>query len=136
MHLETTFCVARSLEFVLSTLDLDETLVALLPGRSEVVDTFRHRKTTSTEYAALDRDRPVIFHFEFLADGRVEYRKECDGVVWEEFGGDVRAEVDGPSTRVWISMKGHTKPGIPEFAIKGPMEDQLFHMAEALEALL
>ena len=49
---------------------------------------------------------------------------------------DCLLEEGEPESRVWISMEGRTKPLVPEFAIKGPMEDQLLQMSEALQALL
>ena len=135
MHLETSFVASRSRDEVVQTLFHDGTLVALLPGRSEIIAREGQRKTTSTQYTALGRDGTAIFHFDFLPDGSIRFEKECDGVVWEELKGEVRVD-EGRETRVWISMRGRTKPLVPEFAIKRPMEDQLLQMTEAPEALL
>jgi carbon monoxide dehydrogenase subunit G len=136
MQLETSFAVGRSRDEVVEILFRYDSLVALLPGRSKIIARGGHRKTTSTQYTALGRDGTAIFHFDFLLDGNIRFTKECDGVVWEELGGEVRVEEENGETHVWISMEGRTKPMVPEFAIKSPMEDQLLQMAEALEALL
>ena len=135
MHIETSFVVRRSRDEVVNILFNDESLVALLPGRSEIIDRNGQRKTTSTQFTGLGQNGIAIFHFDFLPDGRIQFSKECDGVVWEELSGEMRVD-EGRETRVWISMHGRTKPQVPEFAIKGPMEDQLLQMSEALAALL
>jgi len=135
MHLETSFVVSRSRAEVVEILFHDESLVALLPGRSKIIAREGQRKTTSTQFTALGRSGKAVFHFEFLLDGNIRFEKECDGVVWAELIGEVRVEEDR-ETRVWMSMEGRTKPMVPEFAIKGPMEDQLLQMSEALRALL
>jgi hypothetical protein len=135
MHIETSFVVSRSREEVVEILFNDESLVALLPGRSEIIDRVGQRKTTSTQFTGLGQNGTAIFHFDFLPDGRIRFAKECDGVVWEELSGEMRVD-EGGETRVWISLRGRTKPKVPEFAIKSPMEDQLLQMSEALAALL
>ena len=136
MQLETSFAVGRSRDEIVDSMFLDETLIALLPGRSEIVHSARDCKTTSTQFTALGRDGVAIFHFHFQLDGSIRFEKECDGVVWAELSGEVWVEEGEPESRVWISMEGRTKPLVPEFAIKGPMEDQLLQMSEALQALL
>ena len=136
MQLETSFAIDKTRDEVVEILFLDETLIALLPGRSKITDRAGDRKTTSTQYTALGRNGTAIFHFRFLMDGRIRFEKECDGVVWAELSGEVRVEDQVPATRVWISMEGRTKPMVPEFAIKTPMEEQLLQMSEALRALL
>ena len=136
MQLETSFAIDRTRDEVVDILFLDETLIALLPGRSEITDRAGDRKTTSTQFTALGRNGTAVFHFNFLMDGSIRFEKECDGVVWAELSGEVRAEDVECVTRVWISMEGRTKPLVPEFAIKGPMEEQLLQMSEALKALL
>jgi hypothetical protein len=135
MHIETSFVVSRSRDEVVDILFNDESLVALLPGRSEIIVRDGQRKTTSTQFTGLGQNGTAIFHFDFLPDGRIRFAKECDGVVWEELSGEMRVD-EGGETRVWISLQGRTKPQVPEFAIKSPMEDQLLQMTEALEALL
>jgi carbon monoxide dehydrogenase subunit G len=136
MQLETSFTVDRTRDEVVDTLFLDETLIALLPGRSEITDRDGDRKTTSTQFTALGQEGTAVFHFHCLMDGSIRFEKECDGVVWAELRGEVRAEEEARSTRVWMSIEGCTKPMVPEFAIKGPMEDQLLQMSEALRGLL
>jgi hypothetical protein len=135
MHLETSFVVSRPRAEVVDTLFHDESLVALLPGRSEIIAREGQRKTTRTQFTGLGQNGTAIFHFDFRPSGIIHYEKECDGVVWEELSGEMRVD-EGPETRVWISMQGRTKTQVPEFAIKSPMEDQLLQMAEALQALL
>ncbi|MCP4040078.1 MAG: hypothetical protein GY733_24245 [bacterium] len=137
MQLETSFEVNRSRDDVVDALFLDETLIAILPGRSVITARDGHRKTTSTQFAALGRDGTAVFHFDFLLDGSIRFEKECDGIVWQQLSGEVWAEeAEEGASRVWISMNGRTKPLVPEFAIKGPMEDQLLQMVEALAAVL
>lgn len=135
MQLETSFAVDRPRDEIVDILFLDETLIAILPGRSEITDRAGDRKTTSTSFTALGQSGTAVFHFDFLLDGSIRFEKECDGVVWAELRGEVRVE-EGRETRVWMSLEGCTKPMVPEFAIKGPMEDQLLQMSEALRALL
>ncbi len=135
MHLETSFVVSRSRAEVIDILFHDDSLVALLPGRSKIIARQGQRKTTSTQFTGLGQGGTAIFHFDFLPGGIIHFEKECDGVVWEELSGEMRVD-EGDETRVWISLRGRTRPKVPEFAIKSPMEDQLLQMSEALEALL
>ena len=50
-----------------------------------------------------------------------------------ELTGRMRFEPSGKGTRVRIEMEGRTKPLVPEFTIKGPMQDQIQQMAKALK---
>ena len=81
MHLETSFVVSRSREEVVDILFNDESLVALLPGRSEIIVREGQRKTTSTLFTGLGQGGTAIFHFDFLTGGTIHFEKECDGVV-------------------------------------------------------
>ena len=74
----------------------------------------------------------ATFHFTFLLDGDVRFEKECDGKVWRDLSGVVHLEERGARTRVDIEMHGRTKSFVPEFTIKGPMEEQIGQMVEAL----
>ena len=47
--------------------------------------------------------------------------------------GVVRFEGSGDRTRVRIEMEGRTRTLVPEFTIKGPMQDQLAQMADSLK---
>ena len=50
--------------------------------------------------------------------------------------GRVSFEAKGKGVRVKLSMDGRTKPLVPEFTIKGTMQEQLDQMAKALERRL
>jgi hypothetical protein len=75
----------------------------------------------------------ATFHFTFQDDGSITFEKVCDGNVWRRLEGVVRFDEGGNGTRVRIEMEGRTKTLVPEFTIKGPMQDQLAQMAEALK---
>ncbi len=136
MQLETSFEVNRSWDEVVDALFLDETLIAILPGRTVITAHEGHRKTTRTQFTALGQGGTAVFQFDFLLDGSIRFEKECDGVIWQELSGEVWAAEEEVGSRVWISMEGRTKPLVPEFAIKRPLAGQLFQMVEALSALL
>ena len=70
MHLETSFVASRSRDEVVEILFRDDSLVALLPGRSEIIARDGHRKTTSTQYTALGRDGTAPEVRERLAEAR------------------------------------------------------------------
>ena len=74
----------------------------------------------------------VTFHFDTLLDGNLRFEKVCDGRVWDELRGEVVVEEEGDGARIEISMRGRTKTLVPEFAIKGPMEEQIDEMTRAL----
>ena len=76
-------------------------------------------------YRALGREGEATFHFSFLLDGGMRFEKVCDGRVWRELKGTVSFEERGEKTRVKIAMDGRTKPLVPEFAIRGQMQEQL-----------
>ncbi|UCE85806.1 MAG: hypothetical protein JSU66_16000 [Deltaproteobacteria bacterium] len=115
----------------------DETLIALFPDtETEIVDKKGDRKTTRTRYRALGREGVATFHFDFLMDGNVRFEKVCDGRIWRELRGAVTFEESGRRTRVRIEMEGNTKPFVPEFTIRQPMNEQLDQMATALRERL
>ena len=138
MHLVERFEVMRPRDDVVQHLCRDETLLALLPeGDTEIVERDGDRRTTRTRYTALGVEGVVTFHFVFLLDGNVSLEKVCDGRVWRELKGSVDVtEIDDASCEVTIELSGRTKSLVPEFTIKGPMEDQIRNMTEALEDLL
>ena len=133
MRAERAFEVRHPPERVLEVIAEDETLVALFPDQpTEIVARDGDRRTTRTRYSALGREGVATFHFEVLLDGTLSFEKECDGKVWRELRGRVTVEEAPGGARVEIEMQGKTKPLVPEFVIKGPMEDQLEQIAEAL----
>ena len=69
-------------------------------------------------------------------DGSVGFEKVCDGRVWRELQGLVEVEEHAQGARGLIEMTGRTKSFVPEFTIKGAMEDQLSEMLEALQSVL
>ena len=133
MHLVKEFDVPRPREVAIAVIEDDEALVSLFPDtETRVVDSTRDRKTTVSRYRALGREGEATFHFTFLVDGNVRFEKVCDGRVWRELRGEVSFEESGGGTRVRIAMDGRTKPFVPEFTIKAPMQEQIDQMAEAL----
>ena len=133
MHLEKQFTVKQKRDVVVDVVSQDDTLVSLLGEKdTEIVDREGDRRTTRTHYRALGREGDVTFHFTFLLDGDVRFEKVCDGNVWRELVGRVSFEDKGEKTRVKIQMDGRTKSLVPEFTIKGPMQDQMEQMAKAL----
>jgi hypothetical protein len=69
-------------------------------------------------------------------DGSISFDKVCDGKVWRELRGVVEVEQQGAGARVSIEMTGRTKSFVPEFTIKGPMEDQMSEMVDAVQSAL
>ena len=60
------------------------------------------------------------------------FEKVCDGRVWQQLAGSVSFEERGKKTRVRIEMDGRTKSLVPEFTIRGAMQQQIDQMATAL----
>ncbi len=132
--MEKEFVVTRPRERAVSAAREDETLVHLFPNtRTEIVESRGSRKTIRSHYTALGREGVATFHFHFEDDGNIGFEKVCDGNVWRKLEGVVRFDESGDGTRVRIEMEGRTKTLVPEFTIKGPMQDQLAQMAEALK---
>ena len=78
----------------------------------------------------------ATFHFDFEAGGDVRFEKVCDGRIWRELHGAVTLVERKDKTRVRIELEGRTKALVPEFTIRGPMQDQLEQMAKALKRRL
>ena len=134
MRLERRFQVRQPREKVIEVLERDETLTGLFPDTdTRVVDRDGDRKTTVSRYRALGREGEATFHFTFLVDGNVRFEKLCDGNVWRSLRGTLTFEERGNGTRISIELDGRTKTLVPEFAIKGPMEEQIDQMMTALE---
>ena len=134
MRLEKRFQVKQPREKVVELIAKDETLTGLFPDTdTRVVDSDGDRKTTVSRYRALGREGEATFHFTFLADGNVRFEKVCDGNVWRRLRGALTFEERGDATRVSIELDGKTKTLVPEFTIKGPMQEQIDQMVTALK---
>ena len=137
MHLEKQFDVKRPRAEAIAITARDETLLGLFPDtKTEIVASTARRRTTRTTYSALGRQGTATFHFDFRADGNVDFEKVCDGNVWRELRGTLTFHERTGSTRVRIEMEGRTKALVPEFTIKGAMRDQIDQMARALRERL
>lgn len=136
MHLEKQFVVKKSRDAAVDVTVQDETLTGLFPdAETEIVARDGDRRTTCTRYRALGREGEATFHFTVLLDGGVRFEKVCDGRVWKELKGSVSFEEQGDARcRVRIAMDGKTKGFVPEFTVKGQMQEQLDQMAKALRA--
>ena len=66
----------------------------------------------------------------------MRFEKVCDGHVWRELRGAVTLTERKDKTRVRIEIEGRTKTLVPEFTIRGPMQDQLDQMVKALKRRL
>lgn len=137
MRLERRFDVSQPRKRVIELVAKDETLTGLFPdSETRVVERSGDRKTTVSRYRAFGREGEATFHFTFLEDGNVRFEKVCDGRIWRELHGAVTFEPRGQGTRVTIEMEGRTKALIPEFTIRGPMQEQIDQMAAALRKKL
>ena len=137
MHLEKEFVVDRDPDEARQRCSDDEALVGLFPEtRTEIVESRGDRRTLRSHYEALGQQGTATFHFDFVPGDDIHFEKVCDGRVWRELRGRVSFEAKGKGTRVKVSMDGRTKPLVPEFTIKGAMQDQLDQMARALKQRL
>jgi hypothetical protein len=137
MHLKESLRVERARDDVVEKLCRDETLLALIPGETEIVDRGSDQVTTRTRYRALGQEGAATFDWRFLMDGSIAFSKICDGRVWRELDGSVTVEEEGEgAVRVEVEMKGRTRPLIPELTIRGPMTEQMSAMLDALARLL
>lgn len=136
MQISRRFTVRRPRDEVVETLAREEVLVSLMPGRTEIVSRGADEVRTRTHYTALGREGEATFDWRFRMDGSIAFDKVCDGKVWRELRGVVDIEEDGDGAVVLIEMTGRTKSFVPEFTIKGPMEDQLAEMVDAVETAL
>lgn len=133
MRLQKSFEVQRPRDEVVDRLCRDDTLLGLFPdGETEIVASDGDRRTTRTKYRALGREGVATFHFTFLLDGGVRFEKVCDGRVWRELKGDVSIDERGDGSKVQLELVGRTKSLVPEFTIKGPMEEQIAQMTDSL----
>ncbi len=135
--MEKRFDVKRSLEETARLLAEDETFVQLFPeSQTEIVESTERHKTTRTHYRALGREGVATFHFDFEDDGSVHFEKVCDGRVWRELCGSIKLQPRGEGTRVQLELEGRTRPLVPEFTIRGPMQEQIERMAAGLRRRL
>ncbi len=137
MRLVKEFEVQRPRADAVAAVATDEALVGLFPGtETEIVATRGARRTARSRYRALGREGEATFHFHFGKDGGVTFEKVCDGRVWRELTGVVSFETRGKGTRVRIVMDGRTRALVPEFTIRGAMQEQIEQMATALRRQL
>lgn len=137
MRMEKEFDVARPRAEAAALLAADEVLCELFPDtRTEIVGRKGKRKTIESHYTALGREGTATFHFDYAPGGDVQFEKVCDGRVWRELRGTVTLTERKEKTRVRIELEGRTKTLVPEFTIRGPMQDQLEQMAKALKRRL
>jgi len=133
MRLEKSFHVESPRDDVVEALCDDQTLIGLFPkARTEIVSSKGDTRTLRSYYEALGREGVATFEFTFLLDGNIRFEKVCDGHVWRELRGEVRVDEAPNGARIEIEMQGRTKALVPEFTIKGPMEDQIEEMSRAL----
>ena len=134
MRLVKEFEVQRPRSDAVAAVATDEALVGLFPGtETEIVESRGTRRTARSRYRALGREGEATFHFTFQPDGGIAFEKVCDGRVWRRLDGSLRFESCGKrATLVRIEMEGKTKALVPEFTIKGPMQEQIEQMADAL----
>lgn len=137
MHLEKQFDVKQPRETAIALVSQDETLLHLFPDtETEIVESAGNRRTLRSHYRALGQQGTATFHFEFDPKGEIGFEKVCDGRVWRELKGVVTFETRGKGTRVRIVMDGRTKTLVPEFTIRGAMQEQIEQMASALRRRL
>lgn len=137
MHLEKEFVVDQDPEESRRRCSDDQALLELFPEtRTEIVESRGDRRTLRSHYEALGQKGTATFHFDFVPGDDIHFEKVCDGRVWRELRGRVSfQELDG-GTRIKVSMDGRTRPLVPEFTIKGAMQEQLDQMATALRQRL
>ena len=136
MDVSTTFEVDSDRDRVVEVLSKEETLVALLGEGTEIVDRSGDRLTARTPYSALGKEGVVTFNLTYQLDGNLRFEKVCDGNIWKSLIGEVCIEDHADGAEVTLSLKGRTKSLIPEFTIKGPLEDQIFEMSETLQDII
>lgn len=135
--MEKEFDVDRPRAEAAALLADDEVLCELFPDtETEIVDRQDRRKTIQSHYTALGREGTATFHFDYEPGGDIRFEKVCDGHVWKELRGVVTLVERKDKTRVRIELDGRTKTLVPEFTIRGPMQDQLDQMAKALRRRL
>ena len=137
MHLEKQFDVQKPRDAAAKVVAQDETLLNLFPEtKVEIIESRGNQRTVVTHYTALGQPGSATFIFTFENSGDVRFEKRCDGNIWKELKGTVTLTVRGKGTRVRIATDGRTKAFVPEFTIRGAMQDQIDQMATALHELI
>jgi predicted HTH transcriptional regulator len=137
MRMEKEFDVAQPRAAAAKLLADEAVLADLFPDtRTEIVARKGNRRTIESHYTALGREGVATFHFDYDPGGDVRFEKVCDGRIWRELAGAVKLSERKDKTRVRIELEGRTKALVPEFTIRGPMQDQLDQMAKALKKRL
>jgi hypothetical protein len=137
MRLERQFDVQQSAGAASRVAARDDTLLNLFPDSStEIVEREDQSRTTCTHYTALGRSGVATFRFLVLPEGSISFEKVCDGNVWQKLSGKVLFCERGEGARVTLQMTGRTKAFVPEFTIRGPMQDQIERMAAALRTCI
>ena len=135
--MEKEFDVDRPRAEAVALLADEGVLTDLFPdSTTEIVARKGQRKTIESHYTALGREGVATFHFDYEPGGDVSFEKVCDGRIWRELRGAVTLTERKQKTRVRIELEGRTKALVPEFTIRGPMQDQLDQMAKALRKRL
>lgn len=133
MELTRSFDVDKPVDVAARIAARDETLTRLFEGaKTEIVEREGNLRTVRTHYTALGREGVATFHFLFSDEGSIQFEKVCDGNVWRKLEGLVSFSELEDGTRVTLHLTGSTKTLVPELAIRGPMQDQLDQMTEAL----
>ena len=137
MHLEKQFDVKKPRDSAAKVLAQDETLLGLFPDAEvEIVESRGNQRTVVTHFTALGQPSSATFVFTFENSGDVSFEKRCDGNIWKELKGAVTLTARGDGTRVLIATDGRTKAFVPEFTVRGAMQDQIDQMAAALRELI
>ncbi len=133
MHLEKQFDVRKPRAAAAKVVAQDDTLLGLFPdGKVEIVESRGNQRTVVTHYTALGPPGTATFTFTFESNGDIQFEKRCDGNVWKKLTGTVTLTARGEDTRVHIATDGSTKAFVPEFTVRGAMQDQIDQMAAAL----
>ena len=137
MRLEKKFDVGKPREAAAKVVAQDDTLVRLFPdAKVEIVESHGNERTVVTHYTALGQPGTATFTFTYDDDGDVRFKKHCDGNVWKDLKGSITLTTRGECTRVHIAAVGHTKAFVPEFTVRGAMQEQVDQMAAALRELI
>jgi carbon monoxide dehydrogenase subunit G len=138
VHLEKQFYVDKPRDSAAKVVAQDETLLGLFPDAEvEIVESRGNQRTIVTRFTALGQPGSATFVFTFENSGDVSFEKQCDGgKIWKELKGAVTLTARGDGTRVIIAADGRTKAFVPEFAVRGAMQDQIDQMATALSVLI
>ena len=135
--MEKEFDVDRPRAEAAQLLTDEAILCELFPdSKTEIIARNGQRRTIASHYTALGREGVATFHFDYEPGGDIHFEKVCDGRIWRELRGAVTLTERKQKTRVRIELEGRTKALVPEFTIRGPMQDQLEQMAKALRKRL